>query len=364
MNRPAGALADAGNYIYEGSALQFFNHAEGYIEPDGSGGYDYIFQYKDHLGNIRLAYHNSGTPSSPTLQIREENNYYPFGLKHKGYNGGQVGRDHKFEFQGVEFEESLDVNLHEMDFRQYDPALGRFMSIDPLGEERMWVSPYNFVQNNPILRIDPVGLLDDYALDTTTGSLVLLRETGEDTDTIFTGTWVQNDDGEAEFEEDGGRKSFSTEASNIREVSGEVVDGIAENDIQSTGLVFNEGFEQEGLEVMEFISFNSEIELAGWGFDTDEIEGIGLAISPWLGNDSSSSSDVVGDSSKDVVTDAFSGKVLGNKVGSIHTHPGDSYNTGLGFGRASGSDINLRNKGVNKKYPHFINSKYDGWTEY
>jgi hypothetical protein len=49
-----------------------------------------------------------------------------------------------------------------MDFRHYDPYLGRFNVIDPMAEERNWLTPYNFVQNNPILRVDPSGLLDDY----------------------------------------------------------------------------------------------------------------------------------------------------------------------------------------------------------
>lgn len=37
----------------------------------------------------------------------------------------------------------------------------RFISVDPLAHLREWVSPYNFVQNNPIMRIDPDGRLDD-----------------------------------------------------------------------------------------------------------------------------------------------------------------------------------------------------------
>jgi hypothetical protein len=51
-----------------------------------------------------------------------------------------------------------------MDFRHYDAALGRFNVIDPMAEERDWLTPYNFVQNNPILRVDPTGLLDTYGL--------------------------------------------------------------------------------------------------------------------------------------------------------------------------------------------------------
>ena len=83
----------AGNFIYENSNLQFFSHPEGYIEPDGTGGYDYIYQYKDHLGNIRLSYKDANGDGTITVsadpnvtELVEENNYYPFGLRHKGYN--------------------------------------------------------------------------------------------------------------------------------------------------------------------------------------------------------------------------------------------------------------------------------------
>lgn len=40
----------------------------------------------------------------------------------------------------------------------YDPALGRFQSIDPLVEWDFKRSPYNYVGNNPILYIDPDGM--------------------------------------------------------------------------------------------------------------------------------------------------------------------------------------------------------------
>jgi hypothetical protein len=37
----------------------------------------------------------------------------------------------------------------------------RFVSVDPMKEERIWLNPYNYVQNNPINRIDPNGMLDE-----------------------------------------------------------------------------------------------------------------------------------------------------------------------------------------------------------
>ncbi len=133
------------------ATLQFFNTAEGYVEPDGSGGYDYIFQCKDHLGNIRLSYSDANDNGSiTTSEIREENNYYPFGLKHKGYNENISGRDHTFEYQGQELTEDLDYNMLEYKWRHFEPAIGRFNKLDRFAEKYTPISPYSFIASNPL----------------------------------------------------------------------------------------------------------------------------------------------------------------------------------------------------------------------
>ncbi|QAA81957.1 hypothetical protein EI546_09580 [Aequorivita sp. H23M31] len=86
-------------------------------------------------------------------------NYYPFGLEHKGYNtdvspsGNSVAR--KFKFNGQELEESLGLNIYEMDVRNYDPAIGRFTTIDPVTHFSQ--STYTAFDNNPIFWADPTG---------------------------------------------------------------------------------------------------------------------------------------------------------------------------------------------------------------
>jgi RHS repeat-associated protein len=42
-------------FIYENNALQYFSHPEGYVKKE-NGDFSYIYQYKDHLGNVRLSY--------------------------------------------------------------------------------------------------------------------------------------------------------------------------------------------------------------------------------------------------------------------------------------------------------------------
>ena len=157
----------AGNYIYEDNGtteeLKFFNQPEGYVEPTvTSSGVEmnYFYQYKDHLGNIRLSYKNTGTVSSPILEIVEENNYYPFGLKHKGYNNVVTSTNIalKKKFGGKEYQDELGLGWIDITARNYDPSLGRWMNIDPLAEFMRRHSPYNYAFDNPIYFIDADGM--------------------------------------------------------------------------------------------------------------------------------------------------------------------------------------------------------------
>ncbi|WP_299111467.1 RHS repeat-associated core domain-containing protein [uncultured Winogradskyella sp.] len=156
-----------GNYIYENNSLKMFSHPEGYSEPIPSGKiptYRYIYQFKDHLGNVRLTYADSdgnGSINSST-EIIEENNYYPFGLKHKGYNDIVSANVNsvasKFKYNGKELDEDLGLNLYHYGFRLYDPAIGRFPSIDPISDKFPHVSTYNYAENEPVGSIDLWGL--------------------------------------------------------------------------------------------------------------------------------------------------------------------------------------------------------------
>ncbi len=94
--------------------------------------------------------------------IVEESNYYPFGLKHKGYNnvvssnGNSVAQ--KFGYNGKELNEELGLQWHDFGARNYDASLGRWMNLDPLAEQMRRHSPYNYAFNSPLMFVDPDGL--------------------------------------------------------------------------------------------------------------------------------------------------------------------------------------------------------------
>ncbi len=149
----------AGNYVYKNGNLEFFNQPEGYIEKEADG-YKYVYQFKDQVGNVRLSYSDKdGNGNITTSEIIEENNYYPFGLEHKGYNNTITGREHNYEtFQGQEYTEDLGLNIHEWTFRFSDPSIGRFWQIDPLAEDYVYNSTYAFSENRVIDAVELEGL--------------------------------------------------------------------------------------------------------------------------------------------------------------------------------------------------------------
>lgn len=135
---------------------------------------NYVFNYTDHLGNVRVTY--GVDPSSYELKIMEENNYYPFGLKHANYNmdkinyeemlsGGSIGMvpvesiPFKYKYNGKELQDELGLNMYDYGARLYDPARAGWSNIDPKAEvSRRW-SPYNYCYNNPLRFIDPDGMM-------------------------------------------------------------------------------------------------------------------------------------------------------------------------------------------------------------
>lgn len=143
-------------YQYVDGKLEFYPHAEGYVKVKDDNALQYVYNYTDNLGNVRLSYTQG---SDGKAQVVEESNYYPFGLKHTGYNNNSntLTDKYKYGYNGKEEQDELGLGWIDYQARNYDPALGRWMNMDPLAEKYNPISPYSYVGNNPINMIDPDG---------------------------------------------------------------------------------------------------------------------------------------------------------------------------------------------------------------
>jgi RHS repeat-associated protein len=170
-------------FQYNDNGLEFFATEEGRVVRDvpfgqsgQNGQFRYEYNYKDHLGNLRLSFSDLNFDNSidATTEVLQEVNYYPFGLEHS-YSADDLpplsGAENQYKYNGKEKQTEIDLNWSDygarmparqkycrrQDWGGYDPAVGRWNGIDELSQEYFALSPYVYTANNPILYIDPDG---------------------------------------------------------------------------------------------------------------------------------------------------------------------------------------------------------------
>jgi RHS repeat-associated protein len=117
------------------------------------------YELKDHLGNVRITVGDQKYADS-TVQIKTYTSYYAFGMQMVGTGKNYVsaGGLYRYGFNGMEKDDEVKGSSgtsYTTEFRQNDPRIGRWMSIDP--KAIPWESPYASMGNNPILYNDIKG---------------------------------------------------------------------------------------------------------------------------------------------------------------------------------------------------------------
>ncbi|WP_080780248.1 DUF6443 domain-containing protein [Chryseobacterium phocaeense] len=141
-------------FQYVNDVLKFVPTSEGYFSFENN---QYIYNYTDHLGNIRLSYYKD---SFGNAAVDRETNYYPFGLEfgaHSTTSNSTPGYQYKFLGQELQQETGwVDLNA-----RFYMPDVGIFGQHDPLSASTL--DPYGYAYNNPVMFADPTGLQGELA---------------------------------------------------------------------------------------------------------------------------------------------------------------------------------------------------------
>jgi len=130
------------------------------IRTNGGSTWDVYYIHRDYLGSIVALTNSSGTT------VAQSNSYDAWGNRTlvsgtQIIQRGYTGHEHLPEF-----------GLINMNARQYDPVIGRFLSPDPYVQNPYFSQSYNryaYCWNNPLIYTDPSGMISatqQYLMDT------------------------------------------------------------------------------------------------------------------------------------------------------------------------------------------------------
>lgn len=210
--------------------------------------------------------------------------------------------------------------MYDYGARNYDPAIGRWMNIDPLGEKRYNVSPYNYVQNSPMYRFDPNGLTD-FTLNRKTGEVKEIKndesEKNDKPDRILKtnrkGEIKFNKKGEAKVAVDDIEQGILKDGQNFKE-------GSVLIDVGGKGQPTREGVEKFALQLSDYVG----TEIGGTYFSKDGVNDIThMAIGGYKNNSYTETKDN-GSTAPRNVTSTLEEFQSYQVRGFLHTHPNES----------------------------------------
>ena len=94
-------------------------------------------------------------------EVLQQEHYYPFGMGIRGewkFVQPQIGGVNQYLYNGKELNDDFGLNWNDYGARWYDSSIGRWGGVDPLAEDYVGWSGYNYVMGNPIRLVDPDGM--------------------------------------------------------------------------------------------------------------------------------------------------------------------------------------------------------------
>ena len=134
-----------GPYEFEDGKFARFNNTIGYIDS-----VEHVYIH-DWQGNVRAVVHQG---SGGAAVLDQTTYYYPYGMPMAESTSPDANR---YKYTAKELFTDSRLNLADHGARMYDPAIGRWISQDPMQELRKDFTSYNFCLQNPISFIDNDG---------------------------------------------------------------------------------------------------------------------------------------------------------------------------------------------------------------
>lgn len=101
-------------------------------------------------------YFDDVTMTHTKNNIVQYNEYYPFGMQTANSWTRENTLGNNFLANGGT-ELNTTSNLYDLEYRNYDPVLGRMNQVDPMASKYASLTPYNFSFNDPVTFNDPNG---------------------------------------------------------------------------------------------------------------------------------------------------------------------------------------------------------------
>jgi RHS repeat-associated protein len=182
-----GSVKETWDYVngveYKNQILQRVAHSEGAVVRNDLGAYQHEYVLRDHLGNTRVTFTDGVNKGEPywdwsnysyiapdntgyddgvvtEADIKHINHTYPFGMAMEGnWNNAGSANHKRYLYNGKQWNDDFGLGWNHHDWRFYDVAIGRFITIDPESEKdgQMSWNPYHFALDNPIRYNDPNG---------------------------------------------------------------------------------------------------------------------------------------------------------------------------------------------------------------
>ncbi len=152
--------------VIEGGLMKAIGFREGVMGRLPNGDMGYLYSLRDHLGSTRVVVRDKNGDGQISLQpaageLLQVQDYYAYGLAHDQPAANDPAGDiapYAWRYNHKEWAHRSRLNWYDYGARWYDPAIGRWSTVDPMTGAMPGWSSYSYCFANPVRYTDPNGM--------------------------------------------------------------------------------------------------------------------------------------------------------------------------------------------------------------